>query len=378
MDDTKKLSDDIKKLSVYDIIDRLKEIYGGGYKVDNRTIRNDINNLINSGIQIDEYTDSIGKKLYSYVEDFNLYEIRLLLDAVYSSKSITNTERKKLLNKINKLTKKEVYDSKLHVPQLEVSESNSLKYYLDKIHRAIFDSSTLKFQYGNYNTDKKFELHNFGSYYFVEPYNLVWSNDFYYLVAFDKSRNKFINYRVDRMRDVEIQNVKYKIDDEFNINSYLKSCFNMYPGEIKKIKIKFKNKLINAIIDRFGKEVNIVHKNDSFFTIEFEAAVNEGLVRWILNWGADAEVLSPKTLILKLIKEIDSMDDLYKKSKDIYIVATLDDGFAVLHNTKNDKYCFIEVDEGITKDTDWQGKALLLSAVVNRNYDELSTPIPYF
>ncbi|WP_270566778.1 helix-turn-helix transcriptional regulator [Clostridium beijerinckii] len=308
-----------KKLSLKDISDRLKQEYSNGtdeFRVNIKTIRSDIDELIKSGLKIDVCTEEKGKYVYYYIgEALDMHEIRILLDAVYSAKSLTDEERNKLIRKVKTLTNKgdsEIYDNKLYVSnQLIVSESTHLKYYLDKIHRAIFNRNKLRIQYGNYDTSKKFNIHHNGDFYIVHPYNLVWSNDFYYLVAYDEKKKKVINYRVDRMRKVELEEEKYQTDIKFDINSYLKSCFNMYPGEVDIVQIKFVSKLINAIIDRFGKEIDIVDKDDSTFTIEFEAAINEGLLRWILNWGADAEVISPKYLKSMVKDEILKMSRMY-------------------------------------------------------------------
>lgn len=308
-----------KMLSVDDIIHRLQEEYSRAtfneYIVDRRTIKSDIKKLKDVRFYIEECIGKMGKKLYYYSgELFEMYEIRILLDAVYSAKSLTNKERENLLHKIKSLTNKAdtiLYDNKLYVPQLVVSENASLKYYLDEIHSAIFSNKKLKFQYGNYDTDKNFKLHHNGNYYIVHPYNLVWNYDFYYLTAYDESKKKIINFRVDRMRNVEEEDENFECDTCFDINSYLNSCFNMYPGELSTVEIKLVNKLINAIIDRFGKDVNIINKDDKTFTIRFEAAINEGLLRWILNWGSDVEVISPQYLKDTIKEEVSKIYNIY-------------------------------------------------------------------
>lgn len=308
-----------KNISVEDIITRLEAEYSNEidkFTIDKKTIKSDINKLIESGFNIDVCIEKKGKKVYYYVGEFlDMYEIRILLDAIYAAKSLTDKERNNLIRKVKGLTNKgesEIYDSKLYVlDQPVISESVHLKYYLDKIHKSIFNNSKLSFKYGNYDTNKKFNLHHNGDLYTVHPYNLVWSNDFYYLIAYDEKKQKIINYRVDRMRNVESKEEKFQNDDAFDIHTYLRSCFNMYPGEVCFVEIKFVNKLINAIIDRFGKDVNIIDEDDKTFTIIFEAAINEGLIRWILNWGSDAEVISPRYLKNMIKDEISKMSRIY-------------------------------------------------------------------
>lgn len=145
-----------KMLSINDIIQRLQEEYSKvtatAYIVDRKTIKRDINKLKGNSFYIEECIGKMEKKLYYYCgEIFEMYEIRILLDAVYSTKFLTNKERENLLYKIKSLTNKsdtKIYDSKLYVPQLVISENSSLKYYLDEIHRAIFSNKKLRFQYG--------------------------------------------------------------------------------------------------------------------------------------------------------------------------------------------------------------------------------------
>lgn len=308
-----------KKMSIDDIIERLQEEYSKitsiPYIVDKKIIRSDIKKLRDSNFRIEECRVKMGKKLYYYCgEIFEMFEIRILLDAVYSAKSLTNKERESLLYKIKSLTNKpdsEIYDSKLYVPQLVVSENLHLKYYLDVIHGAIFSNKKLRFQYGNYDTNKKFNIHHNGEYYLVHPYNLVWSNDFYYLTSYDESKKKIINYRVDRMRNVNAENDDFECEVNFDINAYLNSCFNMYPGTLSTVEIRFVNKLINAVIDRFGKDVTIIDKDDKTFTIRFNGAINEGLIRWVLNWGADAVVISPRVLVNMIKEEVTKMHHIY-------------------------------------------------------------------
>lgn len=112
------------------------------------------------------------------------------------------------------------------------------------------------------------------------------------------------------MRNVEELDKKYPEDREFNLNKHLESCFNMYPGKVETLRIEFDNHLINAIIDRFGVDVKIERVDKNNFVLTTRAAINKGLVRWILNWGSDARVLSPESLVQEIKLEI---EETYKK-----------------------------------------------------------------
>ena len=290
-----------------------------------RAIKDDIDILIDDGMIIDSFVGEHGKKLY-YCEykTFDIYELRLLIDAVTSAKFITKKDTKALVDKIKGLTSRNLigkFQSTIHVDDLVKSNNAELKDYINTIHSAISNKRKLRFQYGNYklNTDngnynakKEFMLHHNGDYYSVLPYGVVWNNDFYYLVCFDEIKNANINYRIDRMRNVVAMEDTYKSSD-FDLTKYLKSCFNMYPGDVDVIKIQFKNQLLNAVIDKLGTgdDVSFIRVNENFFQVRFHGSVNEGLLRWVLMWGADAKVIEPIKLIEMVKEQIKVMNILY-------------------------------------------------------------------
>lgn len=189
-----------------------------------------------------------------------------------------------------------------------VTEEKVLRYCIDAIHNAIRNNKKIKFKYGRYNLEKVFVINDKD--YEVSPYALVWDNGFYYLVAYNGEIEKIINYRVDRIRNViELKSIFE--NDDFDLGKHFDSCFNMYPGEVLEIKIKFDNHLINGIIDRFGKDLTMEIYDENNFVLITEAALSKGLVRWILNWGSDAKVLSPTKLIDKIKEEVKRMNSLY-------------------------------------------------------------------
>lgn len=215
---------------------------------------------------------------------FEIYELRLLIDAVSSARFITKNETEKIIEKLKTLTSRGLskkLENRIHLGDMVKSENGKIKYYLDTLHSAISENKKVSFQYGNYNVNKEFIIHGNGELYMVQPYALVWNNDFYYLVAFDERKKSIVHFRVDRMVSVSIEDEIFK-KPEFDIAKHLKQSFNMYPGKEDFIEIQFKNKLINAVIDRFGVNMSSWKANDESFIISFKAAINEGLLRWIL------------------------------------------------------------------------------------------------
>lgn len=307
-------TDEESGLSLEDILDRLKLEYGADYDVSLRSIKDDIETLNKINIYIEEKKIKHGKIIYNQIDRlFETNELRILIDAISSSNSIGLNDKNRIIGKIKKLTSenigKQLFNQK-YASDKKINKDRTFRMNVDKIHNAIGNKNKIGFQYGRYNMNKEFITNNKN--YKGHPYNLTWDNGFYYLIVYDENKEKIINFRIDRMRNVEELEERFSKDREFNLNKHLESCFNMYPGKVETLKIEFDNHLINAIIDRFGVDIKIEKKDENNFILTTRAAINKGLVRWILNWGSDAKVLSPYSLVGEIKLEIEKMYDKYE------------------------------------------------------------------
>ena len=311
-----KETDENHELSVEDIIGRLEKVGINQYKCGAKAVKDDIRTLIHGNFGIVENQDKYGKKYFKKQNrKFETYELRLLIDAICSARFMSPYLVKELIKKIKTLTSKHLaakLNSEIYMDETIIYAVPELKYNLDKLHTALQDSKIVKFQYGTYNLLKQFTLHHNGDYYTVHPYGLVWNNGFYYLVAKNLERNEIINYRVDRMRQVDVAEQGFD-KHFFDLATHVKRCFNMYPGDVRLIQVKFHKHLINAIIDRFGKDADIQVYGQEYFVLTTEAAINTGLVRWLLTWGSDAEVLRPEELVQEIKQESEKIYQIYHK-----------------------------------------------------------------
>lgn len=309
-----KETDEINGLGLGDIVGKLKLHYGSDYNVDFRSIKDDINILRDNGIYIEERKVKYGKIIYMQQDRiFETNELRVLIDSISSSNSIGRDDKKIIIDKIKKLTSGNIakeLSNQIYVNSRIINKDKTFRINVDEIHRAIENRNKIEFKYGRYDLNKDFIINE--NTYRADPYNLAWDNGFYYLVGYDEKKEKIINFRVDRMRSVKKLEEKYPKDRGFNLNQHLETCFNMYPGEMSLIQIKFHNHLINAIIDRFGVGINIEKLDESNFILTTRAAINTGLIRWILNWGSDAKVLSPESLVDDIKIEMKKMYDIYE------------------------------------------------------------------
>lgn len=308
-----KETDENQELSFEDLVKRLTEEYGKDYEVSIKAIKDDIKILREYDTYLIENKNKYGKKMYSQQDRlFEINELRTLIDAISSAGSISTGDKERLIGKIRQLTSENLAQAlfnQIYSEMKIINEDNTFRINLDKIHVAIQNKNKINFKYGRYDINKNFKLNE--KIYAVDPYGLVWDNGFYYLVGYDENKEKIINFRIDRIRNVIIKDEKYEENLEFKLSTHLNSCFNMYPGDIKSIEMKFHKHLINAIIDKFGINVDIKEVEEDYFILYTRAAINTGLVRWILNWGSDAMVLKPNSLVEEVKKEIKKMHEMY-------------------------------------------------------------------
>ncbi|HEX7065730.1 MAG TPA: WYL domain-containing protein [Bacillales bacterium] len=294
-------TDEENQWSLRDIVQQLQFIYGSGYRVKDDALRKDLQALDETVLPIVTNNGPHGKKLYSHQDRlFELSELRMLLDAVVSARFMTEKEARKLIRKIKNLASRGQAKELPHEYYLEgtvKSESAYLKYDIDSLHRAVSENKKISFQYGTYNVDKVFELHRGGDFYSVKPYSLIWNNNYYYLIGEYEKYGEIRHYRVDRTRNVMVQDETFK-RKQINIGEYVNKSFNMYAGDEEEwIHLEIDNRLINVMIDRFGIDVDIRKAGEETFYLKAKASISDGLVNWLMTWGGQAKVLAPAHLI---------------------------------------------------------------------------------
>ncbi|MCC5800548.1 helix-turn-helix transcriptional regulator [Rossellomorea vietnamensis] len=310
-------TDEDHELNLDDIILRFKQAYGPELKLNKNSLKDDLDHLILHGfdVTINQEKDGLPKYYSHQYRLFELYELRMLIDAVVSAKFISKKETRQLTGKIKQLTSHQ-QGKKLHneiqIDSSIKSESPFIRRTIHDIHEAIAERRVITFQYGRYDVNKQFNLSHEGRLYKVRPYALAWANDFYYLIAYYFEADEIRHYRVDRLRNVEVLSETYPYEG-FDVSKYVQSTFQMFAGDEEWIKIKFHNNLINVMIDKFGKNVNIQRHGEDHFILSTKARVSTGLVNWILTFGSQAEVISPPSLIETVKTEVNKLYILYQE-----------------------------------------------------------------
>lgn len=297
----------IEALAAYDISAERKSLY------------NDIENLRIYGL------DVIGKqedRTYSYYvgnRQFELAELKLLVDSVQSAKFITVKKSNELIKKIEGLASK--YEaSQLHrqvfVAGRVKTMNESIYYNVDRIHTAIAENSRITFQYFQWNVAKKMELRYNGALYEVSPWSLSWDDENYYLIAYDSSEKIIKHFRVDKMLHIQSNGRHREGEQEFksfDMAAYARKVFGMYAGKEETVRIECDNSLAGVVIDRFGKDVTMIPIDDKHFYVSVDVAVSRQFLAWVIGLGEGVKLVSPDNVVALMNEEIDRLIRQYRK-----------------------------------------------------------------
>ena len=290
------MTDEDHYLSTPEIISILKEKYGiEGYRT---TITSDIEALIDFGMEI-EVVKSSATQYHLISREFDLPEIKLLIDAVESSKFITEKKSKELVSKLGKLASQKQADELKRnlVPEGRIKPDNEYIYYIvDAINEAINTKKKISFQYFEYNVRKQQKPRHNGEVYVFSPYHLVWNGDYYYMIGYSDKHNSITNFRVDRISKQPkiLLDEAVAIPDDFNLSEYINTSFRMYNSEHQEVELICDNSVMDAIIDRFGDDVQTFANDMTSFRAVVNIAVSHVFFSWVFGFGGRVKIKSPE------------------------------------------------------------------------------------
>lgn len=258
------------------------------------------------GIEI--IKEQIGRETYYHVgsREFELAEVKLLIDAIQSSKFITQTKSRELINKIKSNVSE--HQAKQLQRQVYINDrvkamNESVYYNVDDIHTAIYLNKKIRFKYYKWNVDKKLVPRHNGDWFVVSPWVLIWDDENYYLVAFDDLDHRVKHYRVDKMMRISIEDEKRDGKEEFknfDMAEYSKATFGMYQGTKTNVKIEFANYMCGVFIDRFGKDISFRPIDDEHSELHVDVNVSPQFFGWIFSLGKDVKVVGPEEVVEEL------------------------------------------------------------------------------
>lgn len=286
----------INELAKYDIEAQRKSVY------------DDIAALNDYGIEIIKEMRSYKTYYHCVSRDFELAELRLIIDAIASSKFITLKKSKDLIEKLEKMASH--YDAKLVKREVYISGrvksmNESVLYTVDAIQNAIAYNHKITFQYFNWNVDGEMELRHDGAYYEISPWALVWDDENYYLIGYDESVDDFKHFRVDKM--IHTSEIKKRRQgraefDKKDKEIYTKKHFRMFGGEEERVTLYCTNDMANVIIDQFGRDVTLRKVDDEHFEVRVDVVVSNQFFGWIVGLEGKAKIKNPENVKCELDK----------------------------------------------------------------------------
>ena len=268
---------------------------------DRRSLYDDMETLKDLGLDIIGIKD--GKNYYYHVvgKRFELAEMKLLVDAIQSSKFITKRKSSELIKKLE-----------YHVSQFEASQLNrqvymsgrvksmneSIYYNVDAIHSAINSNNKIRFEYMKWTLDKKLTP-LFDGYIETSPWFLLCDNENYYLVGYSSSNNILKHYRVDKMKGIQQLDEKREgkdLADSLDPARYVNSQFHMFDGNYETVKLRVDNELIGVVLDRFGTDIPIYKESDEVFSTNVDVAVSSQFFGWLAGLGDSVKIVAPENV----------------------------------------------------------------------------------
>lgn len=283
-----------------------------GIQAERKSLYNDIETLKKFGMDI-AYRKERPEGYFLQSHEFELAELKLLVDAVQSSRFITESKSNSLIRKIESMASK--YEAKQLQRQVVVANrikamNESIYYNIDKIYASIASNQQILFRYFEWTIEKTTRLKKGGEPYQVSPWALTWDDENYYLIGYDVDAGILKHFRVDKMLDIETLGEPRVGKEEFgrfDLAHYTKKTFGMFGGEEETLRIRFHNKYIGVVIDRFGKDVSVRPDGEESFTARVDVAVSGPFFGWLAGLGKDVRILSPvyvADMYLDFLKEI--------------------------------------------------------------------------
>ena len=306
-------SDESHPITIQQMIDELARY---DIKAERKSIYDDLEALRLFGLDIVQ-TKSKTTGYYVGARNFEIPELKLLVDSVQSSKFITEKKTLSLIKKIESLAS--IYDAQLLQRQVYVrnrvkSMNESVYYNVDEISNAITADKAIRFKYFDYTITKERKFRKDGAWYEISPLSLMWDDENYYMLGFDTDAGKIKHYRVDKMTEISALDRQRDGTEEFksiDMPQYTKKVFGMFTGEEQTIRLRFTNHLVGSVIDRFGRDTMIISSDEEHFTVSVEVAVSPKFYAWLFGFGTEVEILSPDNVREEYAQRLQSLREMY-------------------------------------------------------------------
>ena len=269
-----------------------------GISAERKSIYSDIDTLRDVGMDI---LQSKGTSAGYYVgaRMFSMPELKLLVDAVQSSKFITRKKSDELIRKLEQLASRSEareLQRQVFIHNRVKTENETIYYNVDRIHSAINANVQIQFQYAEWTAEKKLKLKKNGAFYIVSPWALTWDDENYYLIAYDETADLIKHYRVDKMKSMDLlteRRLGRERFEDFDLAAFAKKTFGMYGGEDCDVTLRCHNSLAGVVLDRFGHDVMMIPDGAEYFRVTVRVSVSRQFFGWLTGIGENMQLVQP-------------------------------------------------------------------------------------
>ena len=266
----------------------LAELALYGITAERKSLYDDLQVLEKFGMDICKSKSST-VKYYVASREFELPELKLLVDAIQSSKFITEKKSISLIHKLEGLAS--VHDGK-------------------ELQRQVFVANRAKTM--NERIVKREKIRDGG--YTASPWALCWDDENYYLIAYDTCADSIKHYRVDKMDDIEVLDDERdggKTFEKFDPADYSKGVFSMFGGEKATVKLSVDNDCIGVIVDRFGRDIFVTKESDTTFGVSVDIMTSKQFYAWVFGLGGKVRIISPQNVVDEFKKQLENVNDSF-------------------------------------------------------------------
>lgn len=292
-------TDEDHTLNAAQIVDILKKEYG--ITINRQTVYNEVDKLQAADMDIEKRDSKLGG-YYLASRKFEMPELKLMVDAVQSSRFITKKKSEELIRKLESFCSREEarqLSSQVVVYNRPKTENETIYYNVDKLHSAIYRNRQITFQYVEWTIRKEMQYRHGGEFYVVSPLHLIWDDENYYLIAYDEKAEKVKHYRVDKMRNMDIlpeERSRAAAGQQVDLASFEKKTFGMFGGRDVKVRLLCRNYLAGVLLDRFGPDIFIVPEDKEHFTATVTVTVSRQFFGWVTAIGEDMQIEAPEEI----------------------------------------------------------------------------------
>ena len=292
----------------------IAELERQGIKAERKSIYTDMEALRDFGLDV-QSRKGRAPGWFLGERTFQLAELKLLVDAVQSSRFITQKKSGQLIRKLEaqaSVHQARQLQRQVYVDRRVKALNETIYYSVDRLHSAITAGKTVTFQYFEYNVHKEKVYRHGGRRYTVSPAGLIWDSENYYLAGYDHHRQELRHYRVDRMADLAVTSLpRQGVPQDFDMAAYAAKHFGMFSGREGQLTLRCSNRLVGVILDRFGLDAILVPDGPDHFTVTISAVVSPQFLGWLFGLGDGVTLLRPQWALDMMVGQLRETAALY-------------------------------------------------------------------